>query len=947
MSDQRSGTAWDAVRAAIDAEDAAAVAALVAGFGDSERREVARELPGHIAEVRRTGEARDVERREAMQRAWDARVAEYRRRTGDGHSPTDYYWDLWVHHETYVGSRWIEPMRVAGAGTLGGAAAVVSWLHRRDFQRWTEPADLDDVPLILQVIAARPAAWQADLAVRLALRLRAPRRGAGRADRSLRLALEALRRTGTEPPPHDPLTVAWVTSWDAPPPADPAMDQPPGQSEDQPADQSASRTASPIAGQSPPPADPAADPLFEAMLPRLFDAEGVGRLLRDDRSRPAWLARLTRDGQVSRRSLLDGCVSRFLRGGTAADLRFFVRLHDELDPAPEEVALRRRDYLRLLPAAPPNVAELALKRLRGLGPLDPDEAAEAVEGLVFRAEGKLARAGLIWLDRLARDHRGDLDGYAGAMGAALVSESAEVRARAARLAVKHAARFTPVGAEQIRDALPLMPPGEGVALAEVFGGEAAPAEPEPEGPSWTPVPLPSAPEPARVTPPVLGPAGLPTHRLSEHRWLVAERWLDVFVRLAATDRAALTEALAPVAAVFPEERYLWSPWWHQKEWAAAMAKELAEPGAEAKAVAGHPEIPPTAQERVPDSAAPGRLVPLRRFAEVYQALVDGTLPPYLLATPTHANGRLDAAELVDRLEGYERAGVEALPVDLEQALLRLPRAVPPAVAERAAALTGTAGRAVARWMTDPPAEPRVTLRLEERGSDVFVVPEIVAGPIRSAVLDEAFAHRRGDDGADALKALLSIVPGHRELVAAHAVHQVLAGHGYGKPTAALLADLAAAEGPGGPGTALLAAHCLCVEPEETLRPLLWLAASGGLPGAEVGAQLALLFRHDEARNSREYRTYSVAEVLAVLEQAAWCGAHREVWQIMSGLLAGYLPGPGEKATVLHTRMTTFAVQVAAWADARGELPLIAELAARRRESGLVRQARRLHARLTG
>ncbi|MGW7477212.1 DUF7824 domain-containing protein [Nonomuraea muscovyensis] len=922
MSDQRSGTAWDAVRAAIDAEDPAAVAALVAGFGEGERREVARELPGHLSEARRRGEARDAERRAELQREWDARVAAYRRKTGDRHSTTDYYWDLWVHHRTYVGSRWIEPMRVAGAGTLGGAAAVVSWLHRRDFQRWT---DRDDVPLILQAVAARPTAWQADLAVRLAMRLRGPSRDArGDAGRSARLTLELLRRTGAEPPAHDPLTLAWLTTWS--PPQHPATDPPTDPATDPPTDPAADRTA-----------DPAADPLFDTLLPRLFDAEGVGRQLREDHERPAWLAGLAREGRVPRESLLDGCLSRFLRGGTAADLRFFVRLHDALDPAPEEVAARGRDYLRLLPAAPPNVADLALKRLRRLGPLDPDEAAEAVEGLVFRAEGKLVRAGLVWLDRLAGDHPGDLDGYAAALGAALVGESGEARARAARLAVKHAARFTPAGAERIREALPLMPAGEGVALAEVFGGEAVPAEPEPEARPFAPPPLPSAPEPARMTPPVLGPAGLPTSRLSEHRWLVAERWLDVFVRLAATDRAALTETLAPVAGLFPAEMYRSAPWRHLKIWAAAMAKELTEPGAEAKATAGHPDrTPPTTRERLPEIAGTGRRMPLRRFAEVYEALVTGTLPPYLLATPTHVNGRLDAAELVDRLEGYELAGAEALPVDLEQALLRLPRTVPADVVERAAGLTGTAGRAAARWMTDRPAGPRVTLRRQESGDGVFV-----ADPTGSATLDEALADLRGEE---AFEAHLSVLPSDRELVAAHAVHPVLADAIHRRPAAAHLDLLAAADGPGGPAMALLVAHCLCAEPEETLRPLLWLAASGGLPGAEVGAELATLFRRDEA-NEREYRLYSVAEVLGVLEEAARHGAHREVWQIMAGLLTGYLPGPGERATVTHTRLTTFAADVATWADARGELPRIAELAARSRESGLVRQARRLHTRL--
>ncbi|MBE1592089.1 hypothetical protein ACFPOI_15770 [Nonomuraea angiospora] len=84
----------------------------------------------------------------------------------------------------------------------------------------------------------------------------------------------------------------------------------------------------------------------------------------------------------------------------------------------------------------------------------------------------------------------------------------------------------------------------------------------------------------------------------------------------------------------------------------------------------------------------------------------------------------------------------------------------------------------------------------------------------------------------------------------------------------------------------------------------------------------------------------------MLQEAAGSGAHREVWRVMTGLLPAYLPGPGEKATSAHTRMLGFAAEVAEWADARGEPAAVAEPAGRTRESGLVRQARRLHARLT-
>ncbi|WP_345147845.1 hypothetical protein [Nonomuraea rubra] len=53
-------------------------------------------------------------------------------------------------------------------------------------------------------------------------------------------------------------------------------------------------------------------------------------------------------------------------------------------------------------------------------------------------------------------------------------------------------------------------------------------------------------------------------------------------------------------------------------------------------------------------------MPLARFAEVYQSMLDGRMPPYLLATPTRVNGLLDAEALVERVAGYERDGVQAL-----------------------------------------------------------------------------------------------------------------------------------------------------------------------------------------------------------------------------------------------------------------------------------------------
>ncbi|MFC7642245.1 hypothetical protein ACFQX6_15780 [Streptosporangium lutulentum] len=191
--------------------DPALVADAVLALGKAGRREVARELPGHIGVAREAAEEHD-------------------RRRG-----------RWTGSE-----EWIESMRIAGAGVLDGAATVATWLYRRDLTRWRR--SLDSEPL-LRVIAARPPEWQADLAVRLALRLRGSRAQAR--DDSMPLALELLRRTGAVPPGHDPLTIAWVS-------------QPP---------------------------DLEHDPLAEHLVPRLFEAEGVGRALREDNvDPPSWNA---------------------------------------------------------------------------------------------------------------------------------------------------------------------------------------------------------------------------------------------------------------------------------------------------------------------------------------------------------------------------------------------------------------------------------------------------------------------------------------------------------------------------------------------------------------------------------------------------------------------------------------------------------------------------------
>ncbi|WP_141704102.1 hypothetical protein [Planobispora rosea] len=1002
-------SAWESVREAIGTGDASRVAAEVLRLDEAGRKEVARELPGHIAAARDAAHERHARRQAAAEAAEEQARQEYvRAETARGRSIDEAHdsWWTWGRFQHAPGhgvdwaerDDWIESMRVAGAGTLSTAAAVATWLYRRDFTRWRWNGDTGP---LLRAIASRPPEWQADLAVRLALRLRVTR---GRArDDGAPLALEMLRRTGAVPPDHDPLVVAWVST----------------------------------------PPDLEDDPLTGHLLPRIFEAQGVGRALREDRVEPpewarerhSWLRSL-RDladaGRVDRDQLVDGCVRRFLLGGDAADLRFFVRLHDLLAPAPSRE--RARDHLRLLSAAPGPVAELALRELRRAGALggetgglSGEEIAEAVEALLFRAEGKLVRAGLTLLDQAARDAGGGLDHLAPALASAFLSESYEVRERAVRLAVRHAGRFSPVGAEAVREAASTLPPDLAARLSAAYGEvDSAPAE---ETDDFRPVPLPSFEAPAREPfPPALGDLTGTYTRV--HDGIEFERWLDGFVR--SPEARTAGEPLPGQTTLYGHRH-----WTRPEQWAEALLREAAAPGAEppvpaperAPAYAHHvlrvriaeggvetdvetdfgrlpvetreniaaalaeqgiplgnlghfeegppiegeilgismmssgnwrrpEEEPEEPRDRLPgpDSVSPPHQAMLLRCAEVHAALKAGALPPYLLAVPTLTSGHIDPAELVARLEGYERAGATALPADLRQALLRLPREVDPDVAERAGRLVSEAGVMLARWLEERP-EP--VTRVDWSHGDVEYTHDRQPGehhprlhprirlepagqPLLGVLLADPPPYRPDDYGAhmDSWRLLL---PSDREAVAMHLLPHLLDGWNRPGYFHRYVAGLFHQDGPAGEGLALLVAYLLAdrgwyQSAERGQELFLRAVAAGCLPAAECGRQLGLVLRRTWAK---------LNDALSSLEECARKGAHREVWEIMTGLLPVYLPGPGERAHSAHSRALAFAAEAARRAGARGPIPEVGQIAARRATSGYVRAARALHGQLGG
>ena len=397
---------------------------------------------------------------------------------------------------------------------------------------------------------------------------------------------------------------------------------------------------------------------------------------------------------------------------------------------------------------------------------------EALEGLLFRAEGGLVRTGLTWLDQIVRRAPARADELAPALATALGHGAHAVQERAVRLAVKHARHLTPLGAETLRAALAALPPDLGRRLAGAVGGE---AEPEEEPEAFTPPEL-TAPEPPGPFPALPASVAEFENTAWFSTWQSVESWLASFARFAAEDREALRVALGRrtrhAPTVYGKDR-----WYAVSDWFTAMAAELVSPGAEPEgggsdvkearefrnvlSIAGEVaamvtrgfirefgrEVPaaatrgflrqvvrevPAAMTRgpageaggggsAPRKATPDRLpgadlvsVPhrflLRRCAEVLAALKEDRLPSTLLATPTHDTGHLDPAEFLTRLEAVEAAGAEPLPADFQQALLRLPRTAGPEIVARAARLTSEAGRRAARWLADGPADPETGVR---------------------------------------------------------------------------------------------------------------------------------------------------------------------------------------------------------------------------------------------
>ncbi|MFI0372528.1 DUF6493 family protein [Actinomadura sp. 1N219] len=826
----------------------------------------------------------------------------------------------------------VHALLLAGAGTISGPAAAAAWLSRSDLRPWMS----EDMgfPVLCDLASIRPDEWRAEVAHRVGARVRVSEENWAH----WHIAAALAKSAGAAPPASDGFVVGWVTEVS--------------------------------------PHKLADDPFLDALVPRLFEADGVGGALAFDETRLQWdktrkgtwaaaLGDLARAGRLDRKTLLDGCVSRFLRGGTPNNLRWFVRLHDELEPTAEEAAARVRDYVRLLPVAPSTVADAALRQVRradDLGRLDESLFEEAAGAVLFRPEKKLVRAALTWLDRTARA-RGRVDATLRAVPAVFTSDALDLRERAVKIAAKHASPASDAVRAEVRDAAADLPADLRSAIAAAFG-EVAAAEPEPEPlaapppftPREAPAPIGSLTELAEEFIALTG---------AEENWSAIERFLAAIVEFAYRDLDGTRKAFRQVCSdhspwLLTSLEHSYARSYVRGSWIQFPVRRLLLPGdtpaqvGEMRAAFVKGRTRPQGRARIFGRRSEflpqmERFLAWRRH-EAVSALGEA---PVLLATPTEGSGHIDPDVLVARLGRLEDAGAEPGRADLAQAMLRVPREIDPAAVARAKGLASDAGRTVASWLAggglaDPavecafPDEPVRSVGGQDLPRPAHVLSTVDV-PGESDIARLCALPRTGwtDHGGSIYNAFTgfwpSVMPSHREVAAAHLLPYVVGTEDEGWGQGALLLDLAEADGPAGAATGTLLACALANRDQReravAVEAFLAFAGRGGLPASGTGTALGRLAAAG---------TVTVPRTVKALTAAADAGAHAAVWAVLAAALPHALPEPGERAPAGLPDLIALATRLAEITGARGAIPAVADAASRGGSSRLVKESARLH-----
>ncbi|GIJ40286.1 DUF6493 family protein [Micromonospora andamanensis] len=796
-------------------------------------------------------------------------------------------------------------LAVAVVGCLPTAAQAAAILGRPS----VNPHGRRAAELVRRVAQERGVDWLVDLAHRIAARFRQDT-WVGR----WHFVATLLHAEGGAPPTDDRCVQLWLT----------AVESPDRFHQGQPA---------PVVDRL------RDDPFLAVMLPRLFEVDGLGNQMMFTASHDNWhdpgqpalpaaLAQLAVEGVVDRAMLLDGSISRLLRGDRPTALRAFTTLLDHLGPTTAEVTARATDYLRLLVDAPAPVATMAQKALRKLPDLELESVLDASRQMLTRPDKALVRTQLTWLDRLARHHRDRAAEIAEVIAVAAEHPAVELRERASTLAARHG--FDPV---------PVAP-----ALTRPRGDDLPPPAP----PAPAPAPITDLDE---LTEEVAALLGTP------YQGAPLERILDGLVRLTATEGTRVRAALDPVI-----ERRHWY-WANEHRWdplclCQTVVEVLRSAGVKRtdqrrerweKLLAAVRRTDATPELVVTDpKVSPVHRLLRARLTEV-GAYVNEPGQPGLLALPTSTNGLLDPMTLVERLAAL--GDREPGHWDLTQALLRLPTGADESVIHKATALGTAAGQRLAAWLRDgglpqPVMRPRTVKRDPHRGNRHWEWAYMPAerqlveltppdGHLDHYGLLTAPATPLSGDHSGWVHLWPSLLPGHRGLVTAYTLPLVAGAADMDeRDGAAVLPLLAEIGGPGGVALDLAVAYGLSARygPDRvaTVDALLALTAAGDFDAAGTGEQLGTLAARQLVKLSR---------VVEPLRDAAQAGAPLTVWRLLAAALPVVLAAPTPPRGV--PELLTLAAETATATGVRIEVPGLAEVAGRGGSSRLVTEARRL------
>ncbi|MFJ5685686.1 DUF6493 family protein [Streptomyces sp. NPDC093099] len=641
-----------------------------------------------------------------------------------------------------------------------------------------------------------------------------------------------------------------------------------------------------------------------------------------------------------------------------------------------------------------------LRNLADLKRLTDQQVEECILGLLARPEGVMASQALTFLQRETRRSPARLGALAPLLGAAFSHPTRGVQEKAAKLTGKLADKLDQGTLDDLRAAAVQLPPDLRRQMDGLAVGPAVEAQSDAPRTDTLPqpAPTPAFPPPVSGVAEVAAELGaVLADRVG--RPVFFERVLDGLVRLAYQDREALAEALEPVLHTFEQRGR--TPSYLTRIWLVAMAVSGRTHDDAAPYVCyrscGHQVFDDVLAARVDEAAgrildgtcppfllaipthATGSLDPrvlLERLAEYRRSGVrpgEADFEQALFRLRPDPGLPPAAAEELGTPEGHRlarwlSAGGFPAPVCERTTVLPFERPDDPEAAAAYPKGWNLAAREKADWQwwdanpsglsyhSDPPpwrGEPLGTYGARDR-EPAFIRLAVADATDRLAEFSAPFRAVGGPREAWQdhcnwgwgestpwrwmFPLWLTVVPHHRELVAARTLTAMALGAEHDDRSAAVhLPALADTDGEAGPAVHLALAYgsgaSSVIERTATADALLTLAGRGELDPARLARDIADLIDLDALKLKR------VAETLRNVAQG---GAPITVYSVLAQALPAVLPQPGTKPRAGLADLLFLAAEQAESTPGLPPIPAVSTLSEQRGSSQLLKAARWLH-----